>query len=498
MHPTQLSRKDEAIRPKQFERSTESVFSYPPLMRKDRFIRLIRIKPDLSPSGDVQCEICQASLDSTGYSCLSYVWGTKEATKTIVFGNALFEVRQNLWDFLWRARLQHQFTSTWLWIDALCINQSDAEERNHQVQQMGQIYSKAKEVISWLGISRLVEDLLADKIKPGHRDYHAAHEAFLENTYWTRAWVTQEVALACKVTVMAGHTGLDLESAIGRLRGQHHFYYWEYHARGIRRHTVTQVPTSWTEFKHRSLPYILHECRWKKCEAYQDLVFSLLALCGDGAGLQVDYGYTRQQLALSVLYNCRKSFCLCSFLVVTSALQLHEDRDWTPTEDSRRGFNKIPVIECTLPVSTLEKGGTESRTITMDLNTLCARFEGSITLRVTQRTNIISSITYSTPRMRQGLPARFYSAENRGSVARELGWKETRVADVGITARPSKDDLNYTLEFTLAALLHVVRVYSLMPGNCERVRSLGTDTERDFAGPALRFCTSSCEVLRTQ
>lgn len=37
-----------------------------------------------------------------------------------------------------------------LWVDALCINQSDNEERSHQVRQMRQIYSRSKEVLCWV------------------------------------------------------------------------------------------------------------------------------------------------------------------------------------------------------------------------------------------------------------------------------------------------------------------------------------------------------------
>ena len=38
-----------------------------------------------------------------------------------------------------------------LWIDALCINQSDLQERSQQVRFMKLIYEKAKTVYTWLG-----------------------------------------------------------------------------------------------------------------------------------------------------------------------------------------------------------------------------------------------------------------------------------------------------------------------------------------------------------
>lgn len=38
-----------------------------------------------------------------------------------------------------------------IWVDALCINQADVRERSHQVQQMGDIYRCAHQVIIWIG-----------------------------------------------------------------------------------------------------------------------------------------------------------------------------------------------------------------------------------------------------------------------------------------------------------------------------------------------------------
>jgi hypothetical protein len=40
-----------------------------------------------------------------------------------------------------------------LWIDAVCINQQDLGKRNHQVMQMGLIYTMSERIIVWLGPS---------------------------------------------------------------------------------------------------------------------------------------------------------------------------------------------------------------------------------------------------------------------------------------------------------------------------------------------------------
>jgi hypothetical protein len=37
-------------------------------------------------------------------------------------------------------------------VDAVCIDQNNPKERNHQVQLMAKIYSKAHRVIVWLGM----------------------------------------------------------------------------------------------------------------------------------------------------------------------------------------------------------------------------------------------------------------------------------------------------------------------------------------------------------
>ncbi|KAF2825343.1 HET-domain-containing protein [Ophiobolus disseminans] len=93
-----------------------------------------------------------------------------------------------------------------LWIDALCIDQSNIAERNHQVQQMEWIYSNAFRVISWMGNKSEIADLF--RWVHGHsRNNHDQPSPkileqvtrFINDEYWTRAWFTQEVCLADKL-----------------------------------------------------------------------------------------------------------------------------------------------------------------------------------------------------------------------------------------------------------------------------------------------------------
>jgi hypothetical protein len=51
-----------------------------------------------------------------------------------------------------------------IWIDAICINQQDNEEKYHQVQHVGEVYRDAKLVVVWLGPSKDNRNLATQSI----------------------------------------------------------------------------------------------------------------------------------------------------------------------------------------------------------------------------------------------------------------------------------------------------------------------------------------------
>lgn len=141
------------------------------------------------------------------YTCLSYVWGEEPASHSILIGNKTKAILPNLYNFLEQAKTLHH--SKWLWIDTLCIDQSNTDERNHQVQQMGSIYERAEEVISWLGNDEAAIRCLDLDAEPSPSD----NFEFSGLSYWNRAWITQEIALARRVVLMAGSRQLGLTNA---------------------------------------------------------------------------------------------------------------------------------------------------------------------------------------------------------------------------------------------------------------------------------------------
>lgn len=84
------------------------------------------------------------------YEALSYTWGTDEPRTSILLEGQPLLIKPNLEGALRHLRLPTQVRR--LWIDAICINQSDLSERSRQVQYMRLVYKHAARVIVWLGL----------------------------------------------------------------------------------------------------------------------------------------------------------------------------------------------------------------------------------------------------------------------------------------------------------------------------------------------------------
>lgn len=113
-------------------------------------IRILKIAGGKRKDG-LCCSLIYDSLATAPkYEALSYCWGTEEANRAIPEGNLKgFLVTEHLWRALMRLRMETE--DRLVWIDALCINQQDVDERNHQLALMRKIYAKALRTIIWIG-----------------------------------------------------------------------------------------------------------------------------------------------------------------------------------------------------------------------------------------------------------------------------------------------------------------------------------------------------------
>ncbi|KAH7087990.1 heterokaryon incompatibility protein-domain-containing protein [Paraphoma chrysanthemicola] len=275
-------------------------------------IRLIRIHAAEDEVEPIKCDIKTATINDE-YICLSYVWGEPTPGHWILVNEKRLYVRQNVWDFLNTACRMEEFRDTWIWIDAICIDQGNVRERGHQVQQMGRIFSNATRVVAWLGLDLDVSRLFK-WIKDRNYTFPGGVIAFTKSPYWRRAWITQEFALAREVLYMASDMTAHadwLDAHLKKVKSVTGTHFMDT-VRYIRNHS-----------EKKSLVQLLDRLLYKECHEPRDRIFSMLALCWDGSGVEVNYSDSDDECASAIVKSCRHSFCLCSFLLITVALDLH-------------------------------------------------------------------------------------------------------------------------------------------------------------------------------
>ncbi|EUC49159.1 hypothetical protein COCMIDRAFT_85426 [Bipolaris oryzae ATCC 44560] len=125
---------------------------YSPLNTSRKEIRLLYLYPGAWNDG-IECRMETVSLkDYPKFQAISYVWGDTTNKLSITVNGQHLAVTQNVVTGLQRLRATGETLA--LWLDAVCINQSDIHERSEQVQCMREIYSSADEVFIWLGYGR--------------------------------------------------------------------------------------------------------------------------------------------------------------------------------------------------------------------------------------------------------------------------------------------------------------------------------------------------------
>ncbi|KAL8335352.1 hypothetical protein RB598_009515 [Gaeumannomyces tritici] len=205
---------------------------YSPLDETARQIRLLRLYP-ASPDDSLEVEIYISSLEENPvYEALSYVWGDpsenpdSEPTEICIRGTGKWTVTPNLRGAL--TTLRHQTTEPrTLWVDALCIDQSNKNERSSQVRVMRDIYAQASRVVVWLGSGRRGPEVReAVELFTGEADDvhwsdprvhgHTMGALFLllVHKWWLRIWTLQEAVVARRVVFV--QDGLEIEGDLMR------------------------------------------------------------------------------------------------------------------------------------------------------------------------------------------------------------------------------------------------------------------------------------------
>ena len=265
-------------------------------------------------------------------------------------------IRPNLSTFLVLAR---KFKiADWLGIDAICINQQDTMERNHQVQQMADIYRAAKHVLIHPGdtarrpacfplraamLTRLAVRIqvtefdLSIKV-PWYKIRSCADamcfiaRAVSKDTcnlpYWWRSWVAQEIFLAkeCHIICRRGLLAWDRFRGVGAYYTYLPLNYMD-HSTGsfdIQRQVRSSKPP---------LVKLLIESDRTECSDPRDRLFSVLGMVEHGRGFTVDYSMSNHELLLEAL----------EYFLPKSEIDRDQDildavdflRSWLATDDQR-------------------------------------------------------------------------------------------------------------------------------------------------------------------
>jgi hypothetical protein len=115
---------------------------------QDGHLRYLSLHPgtDQQP---LECSVHMIPVDVVDFKAVSYVWGSEFRDQLILCDGLVLFITINLSSVL--RRLRQPDAPKNLYVDLICINQEDLEEKGHQVAIMGQIYRRACRVLILIG-----------------------------------------------------------------------------------------------------------------------------------------------------------------------------------------------------------------------------------------------------------------------------------------------------------------------------------------------------------
>lgn len=133
---------------------------------REREFRLLRVLPG---TGDdpIDCSLSVHDIDAVPcYEAILYRWGDNRISRDILLCHEdqtgargtlqNFSIPLQVYDFLRTIRLENR--STVLFIDPVCIDQTNVPEKTSQIRLMSEVYKKAERVLAWLGAGTAATD----------------------------------------------------------------------------------------------------------------------------------------------------------------------------------------------------------------------------------------------------------------------------------------------------------------------------------------------------
>lgn len=146
------------------------------------------------------------------YDAVSYTWATQDGTDTLSSrlwcrsSRTYINITANCATALQRLRDPNKVRH--IWVDTICIDQSNVKERNHQVKNLILTFRSAQQVVVFLGEGdesayRLVNYMSAADCEGAIPDVTSFIRLF-QQRWFHRVWVLQEIAVAKTITVVFG------------------------------------------------------------------------------------------------------------------------------------------------------------------------------------------------------------------------------------------------------------------------------------------------------
>ena len=282
---------------------------YPALDTSGREIRLLSYE-HFGYSWDLSSRVYKLG-EHPPYVALSYRWGDAHPGYTLNINGQIVRTTPNL--FKACRQLEKHFRldqqdgdapkGPWshVWIDALCINQQDHRERNHQVSLMGDIYRSADQV----AISTEVYFLAS----------HSHCVPSEMSPYWSRAWIIQEFLLAKRI-VFVGHVSVPSFEGLMDVLNQNGLPPKSSPMMKLLKRRK-RLQGSGVAHSFLSLSDLLLDFEGAGCKEAHDVVYSLLGL--------IDWSQTPELPRLEVDYNLKKEDVAQRIIELTRCAGLAKD-----------------------------------------------------------------------------------------------------------------------------------------------------------------------------
>jgi hypothetical protein len=289
------------------------------------------------------------------YETVSYTWGGEEGDYS--FSQPIFV--GPFWDILFQTKNcidMLRFVRPWqgirtIWVDALCINQSDVDERGRQVAKMGQIFERCTKVIVYLGtdlapilprgsfpsrhpLRRLGDGSVVPRLRSSQTLRKATLESLLKRQYFNRIWVIQELLLAPGAVIRVG----DVDFWTDSVPWSADMVKWD------------SLPAPWIQymgkgqFVKRQLHEVLKMTSFSCASDPRDKLFGLLGLMESGAGKEQaswvpDYSLSPQHVFIGLFAHYMMNLDDFEVFVLREAAGLEappRSPSWLPRWDSQQ------------------------------------------------------------------------------------------------------------------------------------------------------------------